>query len=175
MKFPCFNIIEKPATVWYMEINTPEKIVIQDQSFTIELQRNINIEEYIKKYMLIGDPWDWSGRLCMKRTELEKHLKDPKNEIYYCYHKSEFVGYFELDVHNQDIEIVYFGVVPYNTSKGFGKEMMNHVFKLTSLKKSTRVWLHTCEFDSPHAIPFYKRMGFKIYKQQTEIQKIAVR
>jgi hypothetical protein len=32
-----------------------------------------------------------------------------------------------------------------------------------------RVWLHTCTFDHPAAIPFYRRAGFAPYKFAIEV------
>ena len=28
-----------------------------------------------------------------------------------------------------------------------------------------RLWLHTCDFDSPAALPFYKKAGFRVFEE----------
>ena len=37
--------------------------------------------------------------------------------------------------------------------------------------RTTRFWLHTCNLDSPQALPFYIRSGFRPYRYAVEIQE----
>jgi hypothetical protein len=33
------------------------------------------------------------------------------------------------------------------------------------VSSTTRLWLHTCDFDSPAALPFYKKAGFRVFEE----------
>jgi hypothetical protein len=47
---------------------------------------------------------------------------------------------------------------------------MEEAIDLAFARPTTRrLWLHTCHFDSPQALPFYQRMGFKPYARAVEV------
>ena len=166
------NIIYKPAKVWYLEIKNPMTNHESNPDFKVEKQFPVDAFNYRNIYKEVGGPWDWSNRLVMPKSELQAILSDPKNEIYYCYYKYDFAGYFELDTHTQDFELVYFGLSPNFIGKGLGKEMMQSVLKVAQEQNGPRLWLHTCEFDSPQALNFYLKSGFSIYDEKIEDQTI---
>lgn len=167
--------IKKAAKVWYLELMNPKATLPSDKDLRIEKQENIDLHDYREKYKLIGGPWNWANRLILPEAELEAILKDPANRIYYLYYKGRFSGYFELDTHDSNnIEVVYFGLAPGFIGKGFGKKMMQALIALAGEQKAKRLWLHTCEFDSPRALEFYQKSGFKIYKETIEDQVIII-
>ncbi len=93
----------------------------------------------------------------------------------------EIGGFFELEYHGKgDCEITVFGLVPELVGNGFGghaltvctKESWNvnsdknpDVPIVGDGQKITRVWLHTCTLDHPHALQNYLSRGFVLYKQ----------
>ena len=166
------KIIYKPAKVWYLELKNPNTDYQLNPDFKVEKQFPVDTSNYRKIYKEVGGPWDWANRLVMPESELQAVLSDPKNEIYYCYYKGDFAGYFELDTHTQDFELVYFGLSPNFIGKGLGKEMMQSVIKVAQGQNAPRLWLHTCEFDSPQALNFYLKSGFSIYDEKIEDQTI---
>ena len=111
----------------------------------------------------------------MNNTDLQKLLDDENNEIYYAFYQGKFCGYFELDCHSPDIELVYFGLKPDFIGKGLGKQLMQAVFRATAAHNYKRLWLHTCEFDSPQALDFYLKSGFHIFDEKVEDQTIIIR
>jgi len=166
------KIIYKPAKVWYLEIKNPNTQLKPRPDFKVEKQFPVNLANYRNVYREVGGPWDWANRLVMSKTELQAILSDPKNKIYYCYYKDDFAGYFELDTHTHDFELVYFGLSPKFIGKGLGKQMMQYVIKVAEEQNAARLWLHTCKFDSPQALAFYLKSGFSIYKETVEDQTI---
>jgi len=166
------KIIYKPAKVWYLEIKNPKCNHSFNSDFKIEKQFPVDLSEYRRIYTKIGGPWDWANRLVLIDQELKQVLDDPQNEINYTYYKDKLAGYFELDAHHNDLEVVYFGLAPEFIGKGLGKEMMQHIFKIAQDRAISRLWLHTCEFDSPQALNFYLKSGFTIYDEKIEDQTI---
>ena len=168
--------IKKAAKVWYLELMNPKAVLPADKDLQIVKQENIDLQDYREKYKLIGGPWDWANRLILSEAELKEILKDPANQIYYLYYKGRFSGYFELDAHtSNNMEVVYFGLAPDSIGKGLGRKMMQALIALAGEQKAKRLWLHTCEFDSPRALDFYLKSGFKIFKETVEDQIIIIK
>jgi GNAT superfamily N-acetyltransferase len=142
--------------------------------FSVEKQFPVDLANYRNVYKEVGGPWDWANRLVISEKELDRILSNPKNEIYYCYYKGEFAGYFELDTHTHDFELVYFGLSPKFIGKGLGRQMMQRVIKKAEEHNAARLWLHTCELDSPQALAFYLKSGFLVYKETVEDQTIII-
>ncbi len=166
------KVIHKPAKVWYLDIKNPKSNYRLNPDFRTEKQFPVDLREYRKIYTEVGGPWDWANRLILSDAELLSILSDSKNEIYYCYYKDEFAGYYELDCHKDEIELVYFGLSPKFIGQGLGKQMMQSVIKKAEGQSTPRLWLHTCEFDSPQALDFYLKSGFTIYDEKIENQII---
>jgi len=168
------KVIHKPAKVWYLAISNPKIAHKTNNHFIVKKQFPIDIEKYKEVYKEVGGPWDWSNRLAIPQTELQAILDDQLNEIFYCYYKDQFAGYFELDCHEDTIELVYFGLSPKFIGKGLGKQMINEVIDIASKKLSPRLWLHTCELDSPQALAFYQKSGFTVFDEKIEDQTIII-
>ena len=166
------KIRHKAAKVWYLEIRNPKTRVIEDPDFKILKQFPVEFEQYRKIYTEVGGQWNWANRLILNYIELKSILDDPENEIYYCYYKGAFVGYFELDLHKEDVELVYFGLSPNYIGKGLGNIMIQGVIRKVQQLNSPRLWLHTCEFDSPQALSFYIKSGFVVFNEKIETQVI---
>ena len=53
--------------------------------------------------------------------------------------------------------------------QGAGRWLMSQTLQLAWSHPINRFWLHTCSFDHPGAVAFYRRSGFRPYKQAIEI------
>jgi len=125
-------------------------------------------EEYCALFRRVGEPWLWISRLLMAEDELRAILHDPAVEISIVRDGEQPVGFIELDFRQPGAcEIAFFGLVPEQNGKGHGRWMMNQALDKAWRDGISRVWLHTCTQDSPRALPFYRRCGFRIFKQQT--------
>lgn len=163
------------AQVWYLRKELYGNSAISNL-FTIEykLQSHIDSQDYLQFYHQIGKPWKWAERLILDQKKLDYILQNPLNEIYYIFENQERIGYFEIDFNQQEPELQYFGIIPKHLGKGIGKQMMQAVFNIVLQRDQSSIFLHTCSNDSPAALPFYQKMGFIIYKEVTENQKIIV-
>jgi GNAT superfamily N-acetyltransferase len=79
-------------------------------------------------------------------------------------------GLLELDFTTPpECELSFFGVVPEEIGKGSGGFLMAQAIARAWARPINRFWVHTCTFDHPAALQFYKRSGFTPYKMKVEV------
>ncbi len=78
-------------------------------------------------------------------------------------------GYIALEPQGTDVEIAYFGLLPFAVGKGIGGHLL-HFGTSRAWSMAQRVWVHTCSLDSPMARQNYEARGFRLYK--TEVSKV---
>ena len=64
------------------------------------------------------------------------------------------------------VEIVYFGLLPEFMGRRLGGHLLTEAVERAWRSGARRVWLHTCSFDHPVAIPNYLSRGFTIFKTE---------
>ena len=69
----------------------------------------------------------------------------------------------------RECELSLFGVAPSLITTGAGRRLMNHAIEIAWSHPIERFWLHTCTLDHPHALAFYRRSGFEVFKREIEI------
>ncbi len=80
------------------------------------------------------------------------------------------LGLVELDFREENTcELTFFGLVADAIGKGAGRFMMNHAIETAWSRPIKRFWVHTCHLDSPEALPFYQRSGFKPFALKVEV------
>jgi GNAT superfamily N-acetyltransferase len=115
-------------------------------------------------YAAIGTPWLWSRAFTI----------DPEPEATAANYVAQDdagapVGIVELTGRAaNEVEITYFGLVPAATGAGLGRRMMAAALDL-AFAAAGRVWLHTCNFDHPAALRFYRACGFTPFATGFEI------
>lgn len=131
----------------------------------------VNLDDFKKLYRAVGDPWLWFGRLQKSDEVIRSILTAPTTVLRYLLDPSARpVGLFEAEVQDTDtLEVTYFGLVPDATGKKLGPVLMEHGIASAWTSSIRRVWLHTCTFDSPAALSFYRRQGFKPFRQRLEL------
>jgi GNAT superfamily N-acetyltransferase len=121
-------------------------------------------------YRRVGDRWLWVGRAMMEDAVLAAWLAAPTTELLALEKGDETMGFAELDWSvGGNLEVAMFGVVPEATGKGAAALLMRSVQARARDEGVRRIWLHTCTFDHPAAIPFYRRAGFRPYKFAIEV------
>ena len=81
--------------------------------------------------------------------------------------KDEFVGYFELILHQNEIEIAYLGLLEEHQNQKLGSHLLSSAIKNSFIEKPERVWVHTCSLDHKNALRNYLARGMKIFKKET--------
>jgi len=126
--------------------------------------------EYLALFRAIGEPWLWFGRLRSSPEELRGLLTQEGVEVFHLVCGGEAVGLLEMNREaGGEVEIAYFGLVPQWAGRGLGAAFMSAALELAWRPDTRRVWLHTCTFDHPAALRFYRKAGFQPYQRGLEI------
>jgi GNAT superfamily N-acetyltransferase len=126
--------------------------------------------QYRRLYGRIGRDWLWFSRAVMPDAVLAELIARPSTAILVLERHGEELGLVELDRSApREVEIVTFGVVPEEVGTGAAHFQMEGTLARAFEGGVRRVWLHTCSFDHPAAIPFYLRHGFRGFKFAVEV------
>ncbi len=129
-----------------------------------------DIATYRQLFRAIGEEWMWVSRLVMSDEELTATLGDPKIEVHVLFSGGKRSGMLELDFRQAgECELVFFGVTNDMIGTGAGRHLMNQVLSIAWAHPIERLWLHTCHFDHPNALTFYRRSGFTPYAFMVEV------
>jgi GNAT superfamily N-acetyltransferase len=129
-----------------------------------------NLEAYRNAFRAVGQDIMWFSRLIMADEKLRGILSNPKIDSYILKSGGETLGLLELNFESEtDCELAFFGLVPGAIGTGFGRMLMDEGIRQAWAKPITRLWVHTCTFDAPQALPFYVRSGFIPYTRMVEI------
>ena len=121
-------------------------------------------------YREVGEPWLWSGLIDKDEAALAAHLGEPDILSFAVLSGDRPIGLLDLEANPKEgMEIVYFGLVPDHVGKGAGGWLMGQAIRIARETGHGRLWLHTCNFDHPGALAFYRRQGLRIYAQGFEI------
>ena len=66
-------------------------------------------------------------------------------------------------------ELAFFGLTAAMQRRGVGRAMMRVAVDRAFAKPIERLLVHTCTLDSPAALPFYLRSGFRAVRREVEI------
>jgi ribosomal protein S18 acetylase RimI-like enzyme len=118
-------------------------------------------------YSEVGRQYRWFDRLPWTEEEARRYLEDPSISLWVLDVQGVIAGYFELHREADGaVEIVYFGLLPAFTGRGLGGHLLTEAAERAWASGATRVWLHTCTFDHPNAIPNYVSRGFTVFKTE---------
>jgi GNAT superfamily N-acetyltransferase len=129
-----------------------------------------NLDDYLDLYRLVGRDWMWFSRLMMARDKLQAILSSPRVEAYVLRKDGRDAGLLELDFREPgQCELAFFGLAPQAIGSGAGRWLMEQAIATAWNKPITRFWVHTCTFDHPQALAFYRRSGFRPYAVLVEV------
>lgn len=131
-----------------------------------------SVERYRELYQRVGEQWHWRDRLVWSDERLAQNIARPTVAVWELRVGEALGGYFELEQQDEGaVEIVYFGLTPEFIGQGFGGAMLSKAADEAFAMGASRVWLHTCTLDSPHALPNYKARGFR---ETGQVEKYVV-
>lgn len=156
--------------VTYLERRPPETASPPRPGFSIVHKERPPVAWYRDLYRRIGENWLWFSMAVMPHDQLAAILGDPATMVLAYEHDGTAMGLAELSFAKPgEVEIVMFGVVPEATGTGAAQALMEAALNRTMRPGIERVWLHTCSFDHPAAVRFYKKRGFRAYKFAIEV------
>jgi GNAT superfamily N-acetyltransferase len=130
-------------------------------------------------YATVGADWSWTDRLPWTTEDWRTRLSRPGVETWVMWVGGAPAGYAELDSRpgpsgNAEVELAYFGLLPAYVGRGLGGTLLEAALRRAwAMNEGTdhptsRVWVHTCTLDGPHALANYESRGFVTYRTETE-------
>lgn len=137
---------------------------------TVRRRRDIPVADYLRLYRAVGGAWLWWQRLVLDEAVLAAYLRADETELHVAEAAGTPVGFAELNRRPApDVELRYFGVVGPRIGTGLGGCLLAHALAAAWRPRPRRVILETCDCDHPRALGFYRKHGFSIVRQETEV------
>lgn len=158
------------ATRTYLQMSSPSALRparVQTRGLSIVRDESGDPSLWRLLYTEVGRQYRWTDRLPWTDEEAAAYLADPAISLWVLRQGADVAGYFELKRYEDGaVEIVYFGLLPAYTGRGLGGHLLTEAVERAWSLGATRVWLHTCTFDHPSAIPNYLARGFTVFKTE---------
>jgi len=153
-----------PAVRTFLELRSPLEFHRATPPATLPAIRRLPhcpTSLYRFLYTSVGRTHGWTDRLTWTDDELRRHLDRDDVYLWVAYSLGAPAGYFELQRHpDSSIEIVYFGLRPAFTGRGWGKVLLARAVDEAWNLGADRIWLHTSTQDHPAALSNYVKRGF---------------
>lgn len=107
----------------------------------------------------------WREREEWPGAEWMRYLADPRVSFWIATHGVEDIGFFELTAVGDVSKIEGFGLLPAWRNHGLGGGLLSAATQCAFDRGARRIWLHTATDDHPHALPNYKKRGYRIYHE----------
>lgn len=129
-----------------------------------------DLARYRALFAAVGEDWLWFGRNRLDDAALTAVLGHPDVSARVVVRGGIDIGLVELDGRVEgEVELAYFGLVPQAIGSGLGSWLMDTALGDAWAQHPRRVMVHTCSFDHPGALAFYRRSGFVPYKFALEV------
>ena len=154
----------------YLEIHSLNDLIeskIPSKNFEIKLVDPPNYQLNKFFYKNIGKNHKWVDRLAWNEKNWIEYTTNKKIKTYVLKKKEDLVGYFELNIHQDETEIAYFGLLEEYHNKKLGSYLLSIAIKESFSFKPKRVWVHTCSLDHKNALNNYISRGMKVFKKET--------
>jgi len=159
------------ATRTYLQLTSPDQFRPAFGEFSdlvVERVQQPTPALYRDCYRTVGEPYHWYDRRDWSDEQIRAHLAQPGITLHVATRNGALAGWYELRRVPEDgsVEIAYFGLAPDAIGRGLGKHLLSVAVRDAWAMNPTRVWLHTCTLDHPHALPNYEKRGFVRYKRE---------
>ena len=161
---------ELAVVVTHLSCDTPVAMKPRPDGLALKRENRVEPEVYRELFKMIGRDWLWTSRLLLEDDALVQILLDPDITLYTLEDGAEQLGMVELDQRDPlNPEISFFGLTPTAIGKGTGSWLMSYVQTMLFENPIEAVHLNTCTLDSPTALRFYMRNGFKPTRREVRI------
>jgi GNAT superfamily N-acetyltransferase len=148
-----------------------QKSEISDQKLNVEELKEPNWKFNREMYFKVGEQWRWIDKRPWTEERWKEYASDPSLRTFAGYTDDKLVGYYELHRDPKSgVEIAYFGLLADFVGRGLGRALLTSAIEnaWAWAPRPSRVWVHTCNRDHPHALANYQSRGFEIYKIERE-------
>ena len=144
--------------------------IVRPNGLALVQHKKMNIASYRTVYERVGADWLWFSRLCLADNDLSTIIHHKAVDVFTVDSQQGCSGLLELDYREpRQCELAFFGLAPELIGRGIGRWLMSEALRLAWTHDIDRLWVHTCTFDHPDALAFYRRAGFIPFRQQVEI------
>lgn len=161
-------------TVWHLEMRRRDQLKPAPESIPAIEMKRVTIpcpELNYGLYSMVGRPWKWTDRHLWPRQKWIDHVNNPHLHTWIGYVEGTPIGYAEIEADDRaDVEIRSFGLLQSFIGKGFGKRFLSRALEVAWDRPASRVWLHTCSFDHPHALANYQARGLELFKTEQQLK-----
>lgn len=125
-------------------------------------------------YARVGAPWSWVDRASWTPEQWQRWTDRPEHHLGLLVVDAPYgpltVGYAELESQpGGDVEIAYLGLLAEYTGRGLGPWLLAEALRRAwALPGTRRVWVHTCDLDSPGALAMYRARGLVEVSREVE-------
>jgi len=127
-------------------------------------------ERFRALFRAVGQDNMWFSRLFMAEETLAGLIGHENVQCFALVKEAQDIGILELDFREAgQCELSFFGLVPSEVGSGAGRYLMNAALERAWSQSIGRMWVHTCTFDHPNALGFYRRSGFRPYQVMVEV------
>ena len=154
----------------YLEINSLSDLnesKIVEEGYLIKLVEPVDFQLNKFFYKNVGKNHHWVDRLVWTEKQWTEYVSNKKVKTYILKKQDDLVGYFELILHQNEIEIAYLGLLEEYQNKKLGSFLLSSAIKNSFSYQTKRVWVHTCSLDHKNALNNYISRGMKIFKTET--------
>ncbi len=166
--------MQVPVTITYLEMTDPAQLrpsSVETNDVQIRRVECPTLELVLALYKEVGRAWHWTDRLVWTDEHWRGYLNRPQLEVWLARIAGETAGYFELELQSGgNIEIAYFGLMPKFIGKHLGGFLLSTAVQQAWQMGASRVWVHTCTLDHPHALPNYLNRSFRITRTEEAFQ-----
>ena len=121
-------------------------------------------------YAQVGAPWHWTDRLPWAAADWRRAINRDDVELWVARIADAIVGYFELQVERDAIELRYFGLLPEFTGCGLGARLLSAAVERAWAVGKDRMTVNTCTLDHPAALAGYLKRGFTVLRTEARGQ-----
>ena len=156
-------------------LNELNEVKKPSENYFVDKSDPVNFELHKFFYKQIGKNHHWTDRLNWSNQNWINYTSQKNIYTYILKDKSEFVGFYELIIHekNKEAEISYFGIFKEYFGKRLGGFLLSEAIKQSFNLGAKKVFVHTCSLDHENALKNYISRGMEIYKAETLIRKCA--
>src|SRR5438067_12080960 len=120
--------MEVRVTTYYLEMTEPAALRparARREDFAIRRAEIPSPELNRFLYTAVGGDWYWTDRLPWTYRDWLTYLERPELQTWVGYTAGSPAGYFELEAQaGDDVEVVYFGLLPRFVGRGFGGALL---------------------------------------------------
>lgn len=113
-------------------------------------------------YRRVGGHWHWRDRLGWTEADWAKDVHRDGVELWTLDEGNLAIGYFQLALTGDTVELKYFGLTEEGIGRGLGGWLLTEAVDRAGQLGAGRVVLNTCTLDGPAALPNYLARGFRV-------------